>query len=120
MSKQTKILSIIILILIASNVFFAMKYFSAQKELSQIETIANSKNTNEKVLNFTKLFITQVLRADGEVDFETRLKLENAVRELNDQNILAQWQKFVESETEEEAQEEVKNLLGMLVNKIEM
>ena len=71
-------------------------------------------------MNFTKLFITQVLRADGEVDFETRLKLENAVRELNDQNILAQWQKFVESETEEEAQEEVKNLLGMLVNKIEM
>jgi len=119
MQKQTKILSIIILILIASNVFFAMKYFSAQKDLQQAQIIANEKNTNEKVLNFTKLFIAQVLRADGEVDFETRLKLENAVRDLGNDEILVQWQRFIESQAEEEAQEEVKNLLEMLINEIE-
>jgi len=119
MSSQKTILSIVILILFAGNAFFAVKYFSTQKELNQIKTVAEAKNTNEKVLNFTKLFIAQVLRADGEVDFETRLKLENAVRNLNDEKILAQWQKFVESETEAEAQEEVKNLLEMLVGEIE-
>ena len=119
MSKQKTIISVIILILIASNAFFAVKYFSTQKELNQVQTVANAKNTNEKVLNFTKLFIAQILKADGEVDFETRLRLENAVRDIDKEEILAQWQKFVESETEEEAQGEVKNLLEMLVKEIE-
>ena len=118
MQKQKTILSIIILVLIAGNIFFAVKYFSAQKELQRIQVIAEDKNTNEKVLNFTKLFITEVLRADGEVGFETRLKLENAVRDLKDEEILAQWQKFVDSNNERIAQEEVKNLLEMLVEKV--
>ncbi len=119
MSKQKTILSVVILILIAGNIFFATQYFSTQKELNQIKTVADAKDTNEKVLDFTKLFIKQVLKADGEVDFETRLKLENAVRNLGDDKILSQWQKFVESKTEEEAQTEVKNLLEMLVEEIE-
>ena len=118
MQKQKTILAIIILILIAGNIFFGVKYFSAQKELQQTKAIVESENINEKVLSFTKLFIAQVLKADGEVDFETRLKLENAVRDLNDDEILSQWQKFVESQIEEEAQTEVKNLLELLVGKI--
>ena len=120
MSKQKAILSIVILILVAGNVFFAAKYFASQKEFNQIKTIAEAKNTNEGVLNFTKLFIEEVLKSDSEVDFETRLKLENAVRDLDDDEILSQWQKFVDSSNEKIAQTEVKNLLEMLVNKIEM
>ncbi len=77
-----------------------------------------TQKTNEKVLEFAKLFIEKVLKAKTEVDFETRLKLENAVRNLDDEEILVQWQKFTESKIEAEAQEEVKNLLEMLVNKI--
>ncbi len=119
MSKQTKILSIVIIVLIASNIFFAAKYFLLREEFNQVKAIANAKNTNEKALNFTKLFVAEVLKADGEVDFETRLKLENAVRELNNDEILSQWQKFIESETEEDAQVEVKNLLEMLIKEIE-
>ncbi|MCK5466147.1 hypothetical protein KAI56_01440 [Candidatus Parcubacteria bacterium] len=119
MSKQKTILLLVILILLASNAFFAVKYFAAQEDLQQAKVVAEGKQTNKKVLNFTKLFIAQVLRADGEVDFETRLKLENAVRDLNDEKILAQWQKFVESETEAEAQEEVKNLLEISIGEIE-
>jgi len=119
MPKQKTILLIIIFALIASNAFFIVKYFAAQKEFNQVKTIADAKNTNKKVLNFTKLFVEQVLKADGEVDFEMRLKLENAVRDLGDDEILVQWQKFTESQTEEEAQAEVKNLLEMLVGRIE-
>ena len=119
MQKQKTILVIIILILIAGNAFFATQYFSAQKELQQTKAVTESKDTNEKVLSFTKLFIAEVLKADGEVDFETRLKLENSVRDLGDDEILSQWQEFTESQIEEEAQEEVKNLLEMLIEKIE-
>lgn len=52
------------------------------------------------------------------MSFDTRLKLEAAVRSLDDEEILSQWQKFTESKTEAEAQTEVKNLLEMLVKKI--
>lgn len=118
MPKQKTILLIVIFALIASNAFFIVKYFAVQKEFNQVKTIADAKNTNKKVLNFTKLFVEQVLKADGEVDFETRLELENAVRNLNDDEILSQWKKFTEAENENEAQTEVKNLLEILANKI--
>ena len=118
--KNSKIILIIILILLAGNIFLGVKYFAAQKKIQQIQTALQTQKTNEKVLEFTKLFIEKVLKAETEVDFETRLKLENAVRNLGDQEILAQWQKFVDSKTEAGAQEEVKNLLEMLVGKIKV
>lgn len=109
---------ILVLILLAGNVFFGFKYSAVQKKLKLAQAVLETQKTNEKVLDFTKLFIEKVLKAETEIDFETRLKLENAVRNLEDKEILAQWQKFVESKTEAGAQEEVKNLLEMLVNKV--
>ena len=117
MNKQ-KITLIIVLILLAGNVFFGVKYFIVQKELGQTQATLETQKTNEKVLEFTELFIEKVLKAETEIDFETRLKLESAVRNLDDEEILVQWQKFVESGTESEAQNEVKNLLEMLIDKI--
>jgi hypothetical protein len=111
---------ILVLILLAGNVFWGVKYFSLQREFQETEAGLETQKTNEKVLEFTKFFIEKVLKAKTKVDFETRLKLENAVRNLDDEEILAQWQKFTESQTEAEAQEQVKNLLEMLVNKIKV
>ncbi len=119
MKKQKTILTIIILILLGGNIFLGVKYLAVQKELKETKAMLQIQETNEKVLNFTKLFIAEVLKSEEEIDFETRLRLENSVRDLNDEEILTQWNKFTESETEGEAQEEVKNLLEMLVNKIE-
>ena len=118
MTKQRIILIIIILLLTVGNIYSGFKYLNTQKELRQTQAVLEAQKTNEKVLDFTKLFIGKVLKAETEVDFETRLTLENAVRNLNDEEILAQWQKFAGSETEVQAQEEVKNLLEMLVDKI--
>ena len=95
-----------------------MRYSAAQQELKQTQEALAVKKTNEKILDFTKLFIEKVLKAEGEIDFETRLSLENAVRGLDDGEILARWQKFTESQTEADAQTEVKNLLELLVSKI--
>lgn len=120
MNKPKTILIIIILILLAGNIFFGFRYIGLQKELREAKTSITTYQTNEQVLNFTKLFITKVLKAEKEIDFETRLKLENGVRNLDDQEILAQWKRFTESKTENEAQIEVKNLLEMLINKIKV
>lgn len=118
MNKPKIILIIIISILIAGNVFLGVNYFFTQKNL-QITTqqLKNQKN-NEKIINFTRLFIEKVLKAENEISFEDRLKLENAVRDLNDNEVLTQWEKFVASKIEIEAQNSVKDLLELLVKKI--
>ena len=103
--------------LLITAIYFMMKTYSLSKALSEAETNAASVHKNEKVINFTRVFIEKVLKAEGEVDFETRLQLETAVRALDDEAILQAWQKFTESETEAEAQAEVKNLLTVLVEK---
>lgn len=105
--------------LLISNVFFAMSYFTATKQLQIAETVGGKSTANAKVVDFTMMFIKQVLQADKEVDFETRLSLENAVRDLKDEQIMAEWQKFVGSKTEAEAQNSVKKLLEVLVGKIQ-
>lgn len=120
MTNQKTILTIVILLLLAGNVFSGTKYFSLQKEFRQIQTALETQKTNEKVLEFSELFIKEVLKAETEVNFDTRLKLETAVRNLGDEEILNQWQKFVDSKTEVQAQEEVKNLLEILVSKIKV
>ena len=110
---------LIIFILVAGNVFFAMQYMAVQEELRQTQIVLSVQNINGKTLAFTKLFIDNVLNTEGEVDFETRLQLESAVRAIGDEQILIQWKKFSESANEQEAQVEVKNLLSDLIRKIE-
>ncbi len=120
MLKTKLLIAGLILLLLAGNIFFGVKYFTAQAQFNQAKALLEIKNTNTKVVEFTKLFVEKVLKAKSEVDFETRLNLENAVRNLKDEEILSQWQKFTESKTEAEAQNEVKNLLEKLVNKIKL
>ncbi len=110
---------IVIGALIIGNVFFGIRYFTQAKELEEIKSTQTKTELNEKVLDFASLFIKKVLQADSEVDFETRLSLENAVRELQDEQIMAEWQNFVGSKTEAEAQNSVKKLLGILITKIQ-
>ena len=71
-----------------------------------------------EILEFNKQFIEEVLGAGKEVSFESRLGLENAVRGLNDQEILTDWQNFTKSKDPAEAQKNVLILLKALANKM--
>ena len=117
MPKQKIILTIIILILTTVSIFSGFNYFLARKKLQIVEQQLKVQQNNIEVVNFTKLFIDKVLKAEKEVSFEDRLKLENSVRDLDDDEILALWTKFTASKTEAEAQNAVKNLLELLVKK---
>ena len=117
--QKSKIIALAaFLILLTGNVVLGVKYALLAGELRQTQTAAATEKLNAGVLEFSKLFIAKVLKAETEVDFETRLKLENQIRNLKDEKLLSQWIAFVESQTETEAQENVKNLLEMLINKI--
>ena len=119
MNKQKLLSLTIILVLFASNVFFAVTLVKTQNELSEAKQNLEENKTREPILKFTNLFIERILKAEGEVSFDTRLDLENAVRNLNDSEILNQWKKFVDAKDEIEAQREVKNLLGILSDKVQ-
>ena len=119
MKKENLIIVILVILLVISNVFWYFSY-SKLKIALKTQKAVGPPQFNEKVLNFLSLFIEKVLKAEKEVDFETRLKLENDVREIGDKEILDQWNKFVNSQTETEAQQNVKDLLELLVNKIKL
>ena len=116
LGKLLAVLTISALLAVAS--FGAKKYIETKKELQTTREALKIQKINAKILNFTKLFIEEVLRAKTEIDFETRLKLENTVRGIDDEEILKQWNEFLNSKTESEAQDRVKNLLDLLIGKI--
>lgn len=118
MSKQKMFCVILVLALVFGGVFGFFQYFAMKDELARARVELADVRFNEKILGFGRMFVRRVLMADGEIDFETRLKLENSVRELESPKIFTQWQAFTASQTEEEAQTAVKHLLNLLFNEI--
>lgn len=116
-NKNRLLLIIAVGVLIIGTAYFGLKTYSLSKELALSQAEAAAVHKNEKIILFSRLFIEKVLNADKEVDFETRLQLENAVRDLKDGEVLSGWQKFIGSKTEAQAQTEVKNLLRLLISK---
>lgn len=109
---------VLILLLVMTSVLFWNRYQQVRAELTLLQEKHLAVAVNDQVLTFTQLFIEKVLKAEAEIDFETRLKLESAVRELKDEEILLVWQEFTGSTSEQQAQAAVKNLLSALVAKI--
>lgn len=118
MSRLRIFLIILFGLLVLTDALAVNAYLSVKKQLSVSQTLAKKSDLNVQTLNFARLFIERVLQAKGEVSFENRLKLENMVRDLNDPAILELWNNFVNSKSEQDAQENVKLLLDLLIKKI--
>jgi len=108
----------LVLVLFLSNLFWLLRYLPAKNALQEEAKAAKTQEFNTKIFLFTKLFIEKVLNAQQKIDFETRLQLENSVRGLGDQEVLSQWLNFTNSQTEEQAQAEVRGLLELLMDKV--
>jgi len=63
------------------------------------------------------MFTEKILLSGKDIDFDTRLSLETAVRDVGDEEILSQWERFTNSKTREEATAEAKYLLEILIKK---
>lgn len=117
MNKKRLFLVVIFALLVAGNIYFAVMYSLSRFESARAQSQLKSQESNEKALYFAKLFVDKVLLGEGEVNFEDRLELENAVRGVNDQKIFDQWQKFTESQSDREVQESAGKLLQLLFDK---
>ncbi len=105
--------------LVLTNVFTLISYRAVAEQLSLLQGIVQRKDINDRVLNFAKLFVEQVLGAKGGVSFANRLKLELMLRDLNDPAIFDAWNNLVNSKGELEAQENAQALLDLLIRKIQ-
>lgn len=115
--KDFKKIVIIIIVLLLFNIFFAYKYFTLNKYFYQLTSTSNGQ-INEDVFNFIKFFINNVLKVDKEVSLELRIKMENDIKKINDPEITQRWENFVNSQTEDEAQRNIRELLKVLIEKI--
>ncbi|MFH1968654.1 MAG: hypothetical protein ABIJ84_04680 [bacterium] len=86
-------------------------------KIYQDNQVFEQSRRDDRIMDFRNMFTEQVLLASREIDFDTRLALETAVRSLTDSEILSGWQEFTRSETKEEATASAKNLLKLLIKK---
>ncbi|OGZ66714.1 MAG: hypothetical protein A3C50_02405 [Candidatus Staskawiczbacteria bacterium RIFCSPHIGHO2_02_FULL_43_16] len=117
-NKKSILLMVVVAALLVAVVFFAVQSFVKVQEVREAQKELARQKTNVKVVNFLSLFIQKVLKTDKEISFEDRLKLENAIRDINDPEILAKWEQFTGGTNEAEIQAGVKNLLEILVRKM--
>jgi Na+-transporting NADH:ubiquinone oxidoreductase subunit NqrC len=109
------ILIVVLVVLLASNIFYGAKYFSVQSRINML----NVRNaSNAKIINFENLFVSKVLKSQGEISYQDRLDLENAVVATKDNDIISQWHNFLASKSETEAQQDVLTLLITFTSKI--
>ncbi|MCX6718227.1 MAG: hypothetical protein NTY81_01295 [Candidatus Staskawiczbacteria bacterium] len=116
--KKTIIISVVILILVALSALLGVGYFLQYQETQKIQAELSKQKLNAGVINFLDLFIGKVLKSQTEVSFDDRLKLENAIRNLNDPDLLAKWEAFTNATDQQGVQIGVENLLEALVKKI--
>lgn len=112
-NKKTFLVVILILLLFSVLVNCWLTY-----QLTLATKITQTQALDTKVLTFTSMFVKTVLMASQDIDFDTRLELETAVRGLNNQDIFSQWQKFTKAVTKEDASIEAKLLLDLLIKNV--
>lgn len=105
----------ILLVLFAGVVFLSATSMIINQNMKKVLAI---NSANASIASFNKLFIEKVLKTKGEVSYEDRLKLENAVVNTKDADIAVAWKVFLASATEKEAQEKVLVLLSLFANKL--
>ena len=111
--------NILMIVLLATNIFFSIQYIQNNKQLDDQATAADAKGTERvQIAKFMKFFIDTVLNTKGTISFEDRVKLENDIRQLHDVDLTTQWDAFVASKDSKTAQTAVVKLMSMMSSKM--
>jgi len=118
LDKTRAISNILMIILVAGNIFFSIQYTEGLKQ--QQNNQADKIGTNIQVSRFLKLFVDVVLstKTGQTISYDDRVKLENDVRQIMDIDITKQWDNFVGSKNGQIAQENAISLMKLLTDKL--
>ena len=113
----TKLVSnILLLILLAGNLFFSVQYIENIKASAVVQTDNTIRNL--KIERFLQEFITIVLNTQGSVSVDDRIKLENDIHQVGDADLLTAWNNFVASPDPKTAQANAIRLMSLLSGKM--
>ncbi len=119
MSTTKQVLCVLVFILmLAGLIFFGWEAISLKAQLQAAQKTISQQQVNAKVLSFSKLFVANVLQGGQTVSFDQRLQLENAVRDINDEEIYAAWKKFTNASGQAEVQQDFYGLFNLLLTKL--
>jgi len=112
--------NILLIILVAGNLFFATQYIQQIKAEQDQQANATDTTLNRlQTARFLKFFIDVVLNTKGgAVSYDDRVKLEADVINLQDYDITKEWNAFVKSKDAKTAQTEAVKLMSLLANKL--
>jgi len=111
--------NIIMLVLLCSNIFFAIQYTeNIKQQAQQQQQQDDSATTRIQISRFLKFFIDTVLNTKGGISSEDRLKLENDIHQIHDADLIKGWDTFVGSKDGKEAQLNAVKLMSMLGSKM--
>lgn len=113
-----KLVVVFMIVLMLGLGFFGWQYVSLRAQLQMAEQTIAKQQINQKVLAFAQLFVADVLQGSKEISFDQRLQLENAVRDINDPELFAAWQKFTGATDQADIQKQFSNLFKLILNKI--
>ena len=111
MNKQTFFIAVLLSFAIISLVLNGILVYL----LVKTSQVYQQQQAKAEILSFRNIFEQKVLLSGKEVDFDTRLSLETAVRNLDNPAILSQWEKFTNCQTQIAATAEAKALLELLI-----
>ena len=116
MLKNNLFLGILILILLAGNIYLSVKYIGINKQLQQLKNqqSADTVSTRAQTFLVLKEYLNVVLNTATTTSSDDRVKLENDIRQLQDTNITTTWNAFVSSKNVKTSQANALKLSGLL------
>lgn len=119
MFKKNLLPTLVILILLISNIYLSTQFFSLNKQLQEIKSKSTgSVSVRTQTLQVLKEYLNVVLNTKGTVSADDRLKLESDLRQLQDQKITSAWDQFVGSKDSNSSKENAVKLINLLEDKL--
>lgn len=113
------ITNILLIVLVAGNIYFAVQYIQVLKSQQQQEqAVSDAATKKAQITKFNKFFIDTILTSNGNVAPDDRIKLENDIHQIKDQDLIRSWNNFVASKDSKEAQVNAVKLISLLANKM--
>ena len=114
-SFASTLLKILFVISLAGMIYFGVASYRLQRKVDVLQSQPRLSVDANKSFVFMQDFIANVVGSATEVNFETRLRLENEVRALDDAEVLSKWKAFAASKNQQEAQAHVLSILQRLI-----
>lgn len=119
MFKKNLITSLIILVLLAGDIYLTVQYISLSKQLEQFKAqSSDTTSVRAQAALVLKEYLNVVLNTQGTTSSDDRIKLESDLRQLEDPAITAEWEAFVASKDAKTSEANAIKLIGLLEDKM--